>query len=143
LVKPLGKKESEELFGKYTKRYKALELVVENNNDCYFILHPWYIGLPLVEPKKVARDMHTNTLLVVWSMIGAGFFGIEWLAPLSPLLYASIPVGMWLSARNKNITKMLFGIRCIKAWKASLSRPSGKSGVTFSYPVTTLCPTSL
>jgi hypothetical protein len=105
VVKPLSKQECEDLFGKYTKRYQALELTIENENDFYFILHPWYIGQPLIDPKKVAQDLQTNTPLVVGGMVIAGFFGFEWLAPLSPLLYVAIPVGMWLSSRNKQITK--------------------------------------
>ena len=104
-VKPFGKKDAEERFGKYTKRYKVLELLIENNNDHYFILHPWYVGQTLESPKKVAKYMHSNTLLVVWGMIGAGLFGLEWLAPLAPFLYLSVPTGIWLSNRNKDITK--------------------------------------
>lgn len=104
-VRPLDKKQSQRIFGKKVPGHQPLELIIENNNESYYILHPWYITLPLAIPKKVAKQMHTSTPLVVWGMMALGIFGVEWFAPFTPFLYASLPVGIWVSNNNKTISK--------------------------------------
>lgn len=126
LVKPLGKKESKELFGASVTKCQALELVVENNNDCYFILHPWYIGLPLTSPKKVSQALHINTPLIVSSMLVLGMLGVEWVAPLSIFFYAALPVGLWSSAQNKAISKNVMRDAIYKNVESIIIPPYGQ-----------------
>ena len=107
MVKPLTPKESKKQFGGnvLSHGYYALQLMIENNNGYYYILHPKYFGLPLVSPKKVAEELHANTLFVVSSMIGVGIFGLAFIYPLSYVAWATLPVGAWLSTNNDAITQ--------------------------------------
>jgi hypothetical protein len=108
LVKPLTGKESKKQFGtNFIRRgYQPIQLVIENNNQSYFILHPWYIGLPIMSPERVAREAHTNAFWVSWSMIGIGaFIGIQWFAPLTALIFLAFPTEAWIRHTNKEITE--------------------------------------
>jgi hypothetical protein len=106
LVHPLNAEESKQELGRNAlkKGYQPIKIVIENNADSYLILHPWYIGLPIAQPKKVAKALHRNNFFITTAAIGVGIIGLEWCSPLAVFLFGAIPLTFLIGWNNAKIT---------------------------------------
>ena len=107
LIKPIDKYESRKKFGRNALKrgYQPLSITIENDSDTYYILHPWYIGLSIESPKKVAKAMYHPITLAAVSMIAIGALGVQWFTPLAICISGSIPICIYLQYLNKNIKR--------------------------------------
>lgn len=106
---PLDDTESKKQFKVNPRRrgYQPLHLYVDNMSDDYYVLHPWYIKVPLIPPKQVARDFYTDVPTAVGFMAFLGWFGVMWFSPLSYFLPAAILAVFSLPQDNRKKKKSL------------------------------------
>lgn len=106
MMKPLTAQESKQELGRNAlkKGYQPIKFTVENNSDAYLVLHPWYIGLPITSPKKVARALHRNNFLITMGSLGIGAIGLEWFSPLSVFFFGALPLSLLVDWNNEKIS---------------------------------------
>lgn len=127
MVKPLNEQESKKEYGRnaLSRGYQPLKIIIENATDAYYILHPWYIGLPLTAPRDVVHALQRETALICLSMVGIGLIGFEWFVPAALFLPAAAPVGITLAFLNHRIKRRVMSNSIDKGVESIVVPPRG------------------
>lgn len=127
MVRPLSARESKKEYGRnaLSRGYQPLKIIIENATESYYILHPWYIGLPLSSPIDVAHTLQRETTLICLSMVGVGLVGFEWFMPAALLIPAAAPVGITLAFLNRRIKKRVMSNSIDKGVESIVVPPRG------------------